>query len=471
MEHMLRRSATIANSLTGRTSVATGEPQRWGSIDVRVSEPDHDQLHEPDMTNWGETEPSPLEYQALRAAILMKEKREKGRSQSTVMREQKEDEVQEQERNELQRQASESTGMERYFSTDSQTYDMETDEMIKIRKAVLEKGSYAKYVAQSARLVDQTFGTKPVRSGESTPQHPLRRESTCRGIRSAFMNYERVQKETIPEEPEITSLKQQVATKEHKHWKFRRFGKRKKYKERWKQTYIVPNIHKIAMSSPSPRDSMIASSLDSKKSNQGKEDVELEERVRLTLAIADYLQKQAFIRKLAQSLLRYGCPSHRVQTFIRKMAVMLDVDLSFIYMPNVVLLNFIDKDAHTTETYFIGEMQGFDMQRLNEIYRLDQLLMGNKVTVDEALTYLNLVADRPEYLPTWIRSASYALGGFASAIIFYGGGWKEAGVAAGLALFLAAYEFLTVQQLLDVVKFVLYRQHLVPLLCYFQDGP
>ncbi|KAG0175481.1 hypothetical protein DFQ28_000098 [Apophysomyces sp. BC1034] len=432
MEDILKRSATIAHSLTGRPSIASSHPQGWDSLDVRVCEPDHEELHEPDMTNWAETEPSPLELQALRVAVLKEQKSSKANEQLVAEEQQEEQEL-----------GQENIAMDSYLSLDSHAYDIEPQDWIKLRKAVLEKGSYAQYVAQSARLVDQTYGSsKKADSGRSTPISN-RRESACRGIRSALMNYEMAKEATIPEEPDIKSLQEMETNKEGKHWKFRRFGKRRKFKDRWKQTYIVPNIHKIAMSSPSRRTSK-TSTLSMGVVSQEKQEAELEERVRLTFAIADYLQKQAFMRKLSQCLLRYGCPSHRVQTVIRRMATVIDVDLSFVFMPNVVLLNFIDKDAHTTETYFVGEMQGFDMQRLNEIYRLDQLLLGNKVTVNEALAYLNLVADRPEYIPMWIRSASYAVGGFASAIIFYGGGWKEAGVAAALALFLAAYEVLSI---------------------------
>lgn len=121
----------------------------------------------------------------------------------------------------------------------------------------------------------------------------------------------------------------------------------------------------------------------------------------------------------------------------------IDIDTAFVYMPNVMLISFLDKDAHTTETYFMGEMQGFDMHRLNEVYRLNRLIMLGQTTIDQAISYLVKVMDAPGYFPEWVRSLSYAFAGFASALIFFNGGWPEAGLAAALGFFLAFYEILS----------------------------
>lgn len=146
------------------------------------------------------------------------------------------------------------------------------------------------------------------------------------------------------------------------------------------------------------------------------------------------------MRKLAIGLMKYGCPTHRIQHFLRLTANAIDIDAAFVYMPDVILLSFYDSAAHVTETFFLGQTQGFDMSRLIEVYRLERLITLGQTTVDDAIEYLEKIKALPLYFPDWVRSLSYAFAGFASAIIFFGGGWKEAGMAAGLGLWLAIYE-------------------------------
>lgn len=189
-----------------------------------------------------------------------------------------------------------------------------------------------------------------------------------------------------------------------------------------------------------PRVDRCKQRVDSIKSSQKLSFKDIDERIRLTFEIANYLQKQALMRKLAISLMKYGCPAHRIQHFLRLTATAIDINAAFVYMPDVILLSFYDSAAHATETFFLGQTQGFDMSRLIEVYRLERLITLGQTTVDDAIEYLERIKALPLYFPEWVRSLSYAFAAFASSIIFFGGGWKEAGMAAGLGLWLAIYE-------------------------------
>lgn len=170
------------------------------------------------------------------------------------------------------------------------------------------------------------------------------------------------------------------------------------------------------------------------------EPMSLDDRIRLTFEIANILQKQALIRQLTRCLMRYGCPSHRLEIVIRQVAKTLRIEADFVYIPNIMLMSFMDSSTHTTETYFVRELQGFDMGRLEEIYRLEKLLLHGEVTVESALEYIDTVMNKPEFYPKWAMSLSYAAGGFASAVMFFGGSWKDGGLAAGLSFILSIYE-------------------------------
>lgn len=104
----------------------------------------------------------------------------------------------------------------------------------------------------------------------------------------------------------------------------------------------------------------------------------------------------------------------------------------YIYLPNLMFISFSDAATHTTETHFIRQSQGFDMHRLSEIYRLEKLVAHGEVSVDEALEYIDKVAEQNEYYRKYFILATYGLQSFSAAAMFYGGSWQDAGLAAGL---------------------------------------
>ncbi|ORX46120.1 DUF1212-domain-containing protein [Hesseltinella vesiculosa] len=168
--------------------------------------------------------------------------------------------------------------------------------------------------------------------------------------------------------------------------------------------------------------------------------ISLEDRVRVTFEIANILQKQALVQKLAKCLMQYGCPGHRIEYIMRTVSRTLQLDCEFVYVPNVMLTSFIDSTMHTTETRFIIQPQFFEMARLFEVYRLEKLLSHGEVTVDEALEFLDRVVVHDTVYPAWLNLFVYALASFCGCAMFYGGNWKEAGVSSALAVFFAIYE-------------------------------
>lgn len=162
------------------------------------------------------------------------------------------------------------------------------------------------------------------------------------------------------------------------------------------------------------------------------EPITLDDRIRITFEIANILQKQEFLRKLCKSLMLYGCPSHRLEYAMRQVSRTLAVEAEYVYIPSVMLVTFIDSTTHTTETHFIRQSQTFEMHRLSDIYRLEKLVAHGEVSVDEALEFIDKVYDQPQLYPLWLHPFVYALAAFSGCILFFGGRWKEAAVAATL---------------------------------------
>lgn len=195
--------------------------------------------------------------------------------------------------------------------------------------------------------------------------------------------------------------------------------------------YVVPSLEK--------RKKAAAPSFSRRSSNDSMfttasqfEPITLDDRIRITFEIANILQKQEFLRKLCKSLMLYGCPAHRLEYAMRQVSRTLAVDAEYVFIPNVMLVTFIDSTTHTTETHFIRQSQTFEMHRLSDIYRLEKLVAHGEVSVDEALEFIDKVYDQPRIYPLWLHPFVYALAAFSGCVLFYGGRWQEAGVAAAL---------------------------------------
>jgi uncharacterized membrane protein YjjP (DUF1212 family) len=117
---------------------------------------------------------------------------------------------------------------------------------------------------------------------------------------------------------------------------------------------------------------------------------------------------------------------------MKQVSKTLGVDAEYVYLPNVMLLNFLDSTTHQTETHFIRQVQGYDMYKLGEIYRLEKLVSHGEVTVDEALEFIDTINAEKDFYPRWTNPLVYALASFCTCTMFFGGQWKDAGVAAAL---------------------------------------
>ncbi|CAO3696850.1 unnamed protein product [Rhizopus microsporus] len=206
--------------------------------------------------------------------------------------------------------------------------------------------------------------------------------------------------------------------------------------------HLVPSLQKRKMTSAVSMSRR--SSIDSMFTTASQfEPITLEDRIRITFEIANILQKQEFLRKLVKALMLYGAPAHRLEYILRQVSRTLGVDAEYVYIPNVMFLTFFDQSTHTTETHFIRCPQNFDMHKLGEIFRLEKLVSHGEVSVDEALEFIDKVADEPPFYPIWLNPIVYAIASFCGCVMFYGGQFKEGGLSAALAIFFALYELFT----------------------------
>lgn len=90
----------------------------------------------------------------------------------------------------------------------------------------------------------------------------------------------------------------------------------------------------------------------------------------ITRHVAEIIQRQEFILKLARALMMFGAPTHRLQSQMQSTARVLDIELSCMYLPDIMLISFDDSVTSTSNIKFIRQGSALDLGKLQDAYKL-----------------------------------------------------------------------------------------------------
>ena len=116
-----------------------------------------------------------------------------------------------------------------------------------------------------------------------------------------------------------------------------------------------------------------------------------------------YEDRVNFILILAQALLSFGAPSHRIESQLDSAAEILQINVSFIHMPGLIIANLMDRGTMVSETRFVRACGRIALTALHRVHLVYRDVLHDKVGVREGTDRLRkLLRARPIY-PIWIR--------------------------------------------------------------------
>ncbi|KAL1916441.1 uncharacterized protein VTP21DRAFT_5632 [Calcarisporiella thermophila] len=149
------------------------------------------------------------------------------------------------------------------------------------------------------------------------------------------------------------------------------------------------------------------------------------ERMRITEAIADVLQRQDFLLRLCKGFLMSGAPSHRLETALDAASKAVGIDAQFAFLPNLTLVSFGDAETHTSETHILKIASGLDMGRLVKLNRIYTRVVKQEQAVPEALHELDEILNAPPYYKNWVLLLAYTSASMAISPIAFQGSWAD----------------------------------------------
>ncbi|KAJ8516926.1 hypothetical protein ONZ45_g5812 [Pleurotus djamor] len=165
----------------------------------------------------------------------------------------------------------------------------------------------------------------------------------------------------------------------------------------------------------------------------------------ITRHVAEIIKRQEFILKLARAMMMFGGPSHRLQAQLQATARVLDIPLSCMYLPDVILISFDDSVTATSNVRLIRQSSALDLGKLQAAYRLYWKVIHDKVSVAEASPLLDELMLKP---PTYKYWQTILIGGMCSSAICtvgFNGSFIDALVVYPLGALLVSIQMLSVR--------------------------
>ncbi|OBZ72872.1 hypothetical protein A0H81_06707 [Grifola frondosa] len=134
----------------------------------------------------------------------------------------------------------------------------------------------------------------------------------------------------------------------------------------------------------------------------------------ITRHVAEIVQRQEFILKLARAMMMFGGPTHRLQAQIQSTAKVLDIELSCMYLPDVMLISFDDSSTSTSNMKFIRQGSALDIGKLQNAHEIYWKVIHDEISVKDASVEMDELMRKPPLYKNW---QIVLIGGFCSASI------------------------------------------------------
>lgn len=166
-----------------------------------------------------------------------------------------------------------------------------------------------------------------------------------------------------------------------------------------------------------------------------------ETAARITVHIADVLERQRFILTLCKAFMLYGAPTHRLEEYMSMTAQVLEIDGSFIYFPGCMLVSFGDLNARTSEMKLVRCAQGLNLGKLDEVHDVYKNVVHDRLGTVEGYELLDAIMNRKPRFNAWWCIFFYSVASVAVAPWSFGGSWIDLPICFGVGAIIAFLQF------------------------------
>ncbi|ODV70283.1 DUF1212-domain-containing protein [Hyphopichia burtonii NRRL Y-1933] len=165
------------------------------------------------------------------------------------------------------------------------------------------------------------------------------------------------------------------------------------------------------------------------------------QRLRITVHIADIIQRQRFIMKLCRAFMLFGAPSHRLEDYMIMTSRVLELDGQFIYFPGCMIMAFGDAATRTSEVHLVRCSQGLNLSKLSDSHVIYKSVVHDLLAVDEATAKLEELLRKKNLYNAWICVFLYGLGSASVTPFAFSGNWYDVPISFLIGLCVGYLQF------------------------------
>ncbi|CAI4034317.1 hypothetical protein SMKI_10G1040 [Saccharomyces mikatae IFO 1815] len=172
----------------------------------------------------------------------------------------------------------------------------------------------------------------------------------------------------------------------------------------------------------------------------------LKTEAKITVHIADILQRHRFILRMCRALMMYGAPTHRLEEYMIMTSRVLEIDGQFLYLPGCMIVSFGDATTRTSEVQLVRCNQGLNLWKLHQVHAVYKRVVHDTLGADEGNSLLDHILADTNLYPPWICVLLYA---FCSAMVTpyaFGGDWVNLAISFFMGLCVGSLQFILSQK-------------------------
>lgn len=144
---------------------------------------------------------------------------------------------------------------------------------------------------------------------------------------------------------------------------------------------------------------------------------------KITVHIADLLQRHRFLLRMCKGLMMYGAPTHRLEEYMVMTSRVLEVDGQFLYIPGCMIVSFGDATTRTSEVQLVRCSQGLNLWKLHQVHAIYKKVIKDEMGADEGNILIDKILSEPNLYSPWTRVFLFGLCSAMVTPYAYGGHW------------------------------------------------
>ncbi|SJM87877.1 related to Pheromone-regulated membrane protein 10 [Zygosaccharomyces bailii] len=163
---------------------------------------------------------------------------------------------------------------------------------------------------------------------------------------------------------------------------------------------------------------------------------------KITVHIADLLQRHRFILRMCKGLMLYGAPTHRLEEYMIMTSRVLEIDGQFLYLPGCMIVSFGDATTRTSEVQLIRCAQGLNLWKLHQVHSVYKQVVHDCMSAAEGNLHMDKILQDPNLFPSWVCVLLY---GFCSAMVTpyaFGGDWVNLAITFFIGICVGSLQFI-----------------------------